>query len=46
MRPHVHLSMTMNDQRAVGDVVWSPYDYTVDSSREWQKSKGHTPFHF
>ena len=23
--------MTMNDQRAVGDVVWSLYDYTIDS---------------
>ncbi len=29
--PHVHLSMSMNDQRAVGDVVWSLYDYTVES---------------
>jgi ketosteroid isomerase-like protein len=29
--PHVHLSMTMNDQRAVGDVVWSSYDYTFES---------------
>jgi ketosteroid isomerase-like protein len=31
MNPHVHLSMTMRDQRAVGDVVWSLYDYTIDS---------------
>jgi len=29
--PHAHLSMTMNDQRAVGDVVWSSYDYTFES---------------
>lgn len=29
--PHAHLSMTMNDQRAVGDVVWSLYDYTIES---------------
>jgi len=29
--PHVHLSISMNDQRAVGDVVWSSYDYTVES---------------
>ena len=29
--PHVHLSLTMRDQRAVGDVVWSLYDYTIDS---------------
>jgi hypothetical protein len=31
MKPHVHMSMTMNDQRAVGDVVWSSYDYTLES---------------
>jgi ketosteroid isomerase-like protein len=29
--PHVRLSMSMNDQRAVGDVVWSLYDYTIES---------------
>jgi ketosteroid isomerase-like protein len=29
--PHFHLSMSMNDQRAVGDVVWSLYDYTIES---------------
>lgn len=29
--PHAHLSMIMNDQRAVGDVVWSLYDYTIES---------------
>jgi ketosteroid isomerase-like protein len=29
--PQVHLSLTMRDQRAVGDVVWSLYDYTIDS---------------
>jgi len=31
MQPHVHLSMTMNDQRVVGDIVWSAYDYTLES---------------
>jgi ketosteroid isomerase-like protein len=31
MTPRVHLSMTMNDQRAVGDVVWSLYDYKIES---------------
>ena len=31
LTPHVHLSMSMNDQRAVGDVVWSLYDYTIES---------------
>ena len=29
--PRVHFSMTMNDQRAVGNVVWSLYDYTIES---------------
>jgi ketosteroid isomerase-like protein len=28
---HVHLCLTMRDQRAVGDVVWSLYEYTIDS---------------
>jgi ketosteroid isomerase-like protein len=29
--PYVHLSLTMSEQRAVGDVVWSLYDYTIES---------------
>jgi ketosteroid isomerase-like protein len=29
--PRVHLSISMRDQRAVGDVVWSLYDYTIES---------------
>jgi ketosteroid isomerase-like protein len=29
--PYVHLSLTMSDQRAVGEVVWSLYDYTIES---------------
>ena len=28
---YVHLSLTISDQRAVGDVVWSFYDYTIES---------------
>jgi ketosteroid isomerase-like protein len=28
---YVHLSLTIGDQRAVGDVVWSLYDYTIES---------------
>jgi hypothetical protein len=31
MNPHVHMSMTMNDQRVVGEIVWSSYDYTLES---------------
>jgi hypothetical protein len=30
--PPVRLAMTMKDQQAVGDVVWSSYDYTLESS--------------
>jgi ketosteroid isomerase-like protein len=29
--PRVYFSITMNDQRAVGNVVWSLYDYTIES---------------
>jgi ketosteroid isomerase-like protein len=32
LTPHVHFSMSMNDQRAVGNVVWSLYDYTIEST--------------
>ena len=31
LTPRAHFSMTMKDQRAVGDVVWSLYDYTIES---------------
>lgn len=31
MQPHVHMSMIMNDQRVVGDIVWTSYDYTLES---------------
>src|ERR1700733_1593659 len=32
LTPHPHFSMTMKDQRAVGNVVWSLYDYTIQSA--------------
>jgi ketosteroid isomerase-like protein len=38
--PHAHLSMSMNDQRAVGDVVWSLYDYTIESSSVHTTGRG------
>jgi ketosteroid isomerase-like protein len=38
--PHVHLSMSMNDQRAVGDVVWSLYDYTIESQSVHTAGRG------
>ena len=28
---YVHLSLTMSEQRAAGDVVWSLYDYKIES---------------
>jgi len=31
LSPRVHFSLTMKDQRAVGNVVWSLYDYTIES---------------
>jgi ketosteroid isomerase-like protein len=30
-KPPVKFSMTMKDQQAVGDVVWTSYDYTLES---------------
>jgi ketosteroid isomerase-like protein len=30
--PNVHLSLTMSEQRSVGDVVWTLYDYKIESS--------------
>lgn len=38
--PRVHLSMTMNDQRAVGNVVWSLYDYTIESANVHTSGRG------
>ena len=31
LNPPVRLSMKIHDQRAVGDVVWTAYDYSMDS---------------
>jgi SnoaL-like domain len=30
LTPRAHLSMKMSNQRAVGELVWSPYDYTIE----------------
>jgi ketosteroid isomerase-like protein len=38
--PRVHLSMTMKDQRAVGNVVWSLYDYTIESANIHSTGRG------
>jgi hypothetical protein len=37
---HAHLSMTMSDQRAVGDLVWSLYDYTIESPSKHASGRG------
>ena len=38
--PHVRLSMSMNDQRAAGDVVWAWYNYTVESPSLHSSGRG------
>jgi len=38
--PRVHLSLTISDQRAVGDAVWSLYDYTIESSSVHAEGRG------
>ena len=40
MRPRVHMSMTMNDQRVVGDIVWTSYDYTLESPNFHSAGRG------
>ncbi len=40
LTPRAHFSMTMNDQRAVGNVVWSLYDYTIESAKIHTTGRG------
>jgi ketosteroid isomerase-like protein len=40
LTPRVHFSMTMKDQRAVGNVVWSLYDYTIESANVHTTGRG------
>ncbi|MGA7841523.1 MAG: nuclear transport factor 2 family protein [Candidatus Acidiferrales bacterium] len=40
LHPRVHFSMSMNDQRAVGNVVWSLYDYTIESAKFHTTGRG------
>ena len=40
LTPHPHFSMTMKDQRAVGNVVWSLYDYTIESANIHASGRG------
>jgi ketosteroid isomerase-like protein len=38
--PDVHLSLTTSEQRAVGDVVWSLYDYRIESPSTHTEGRG------
>jgi ketosteroid isomerase-like protein len=38
--PQAHLSMTMSDQRAVGELVWSLYDYSIDTQPKRTSGRG------
>jgi ketosteroid isomerase-like protein len=38
--PRVHFSLAMKDQRAVGNVVWSLYDYTIESANIHSAGRG------
>jgi len=40
LTPRVHFSMTTKDQRAVGNVVWSLYDYTIESANIHTSGRG------
>jgi hypothetical protein len=37
---HEHYSMKVNDQRAVGSVVWTLYDFSIDSGGNHRAGKG------
>lgn len=38
--PHAHLLLTTSDQRAVGELVWSIYDYTIESPSKHTSGRG------
>ena len=38
--PHARLSITMSDQRAVGELVWALYDYTIQTSSKETSGRG------
>ena len=40
LTPRVHFSMAMKDQRAVGNVVWSLYDYSIESANIHTTGRG------
>ena len=40
LTPHAHINMTMSDQRAVGELVWSLYYYTIEMPAKWTSGRG------
>jgi ketosteroid isomerase-like protein len=38
--PHAHLLMKMSDQRAVGELVWTLYDYTIETPSKHTSGRG------
>jgi ketosteroid isomerase-like protein len=40
LTPHAHLSLKMSDQRAVGELVWSLYDYTIETLSKHTSGRG------
>ena len=40
LTPHAHLLITMSGQHAVGDLVWSLYDYTIETSSKHTSGRG------
>jgi ketosteroid isomerase-like protein len=40
MSPHAHLSITLSDQRAIGELVWSLYDYTIATPSKLTSGRG------
>ena len=40
LTPRAHLSMKMSDQRAVGELVWSLYDYTIETPSKHTSGRG------
>jgi ketosteroid isomerase-like protein len=40
MNPHARLSITTSDQRAMGELVWSLYAYTIESTSQRTSGRG------
>jgi len=40
MSPHAHLLMAMSDQRAIGELVWGVYGYTIETPFKHTSGRG------